>query len=196
MKKILLTLLVAFLALPVFSQEHLKFKGIPMDGNVNGFISKLKAAGFKEPLADTQGSIILEGDFAGMADCMVLIMTTADKTPCKILVNSALLDSWASLKYQYNKLKQALAEKYTLSGDPAELFIPPYKEGDGSEMYALHTNNVIYCCFFDAPGGSVTLEIRSYEQNSRRGIILLTYEDDINFAKYQSELKKSISDDL
>lgn len=196
MRRILLTLLVGLFSLTAFAQEHLKFKGIPMDGNVNSFVAKLKASGFKEPQIDTQGSLILQGDFAGMKDCMILIMTTADKSPCKVLVSSDFMNSWDLLKYRYTQLKKALSDKYTLSSDPAELFIYPYKEGGGDEMYALHTNNVLYCCFFNAPGGGVSLEIRGAENNSRQGYILLTYEDEINFAKYQAELKTSIKSDL
>lgn len=50
MKKALLISLFALLAAVCFGQEaaHLKFKGIPLDGNYKAFAQKLVQKGFKQ----------------------------------------------------------------------------------------------------------------------------------------------------
>lgn len=47
------------------TSEHLTFKGIPIDGPLNAFVAKRKAAGFKH-LGTEDGFAYLEGDFAGL----------------------------------------------------------------------------------------------------------------------------------
>ena len=59
MKKALLILLFALLAAVCFGQEaaHLKFKGIPLDGNYKAFAQKLVQKGFKQ--IDITGRIVI-----------------------------------------------------------------------------------------------------------------------------------------
>lgn len=46
MKKIILTLTVLFATINVMAQDHLSFKGIPIEGSMTEFCQKLKAKGF------------------------------------------------------------------------------------------------------------------------------------------------------
>ncbi len=46
MKKFIFTLIVLFVAINIMAQEHLSFKGIPIEGSMTGFCQKLKAKGF------------------------------------------------------------------------------------------------------------------------------------------------------
>lgn len=70
MKKLILTLIIILTgAFCVQAQEHLKFMGIPLTGNINSFQTKLKAKGFE---VDKQinkyapvGTRIFKGLFAG-----------------------------------------------------------------------------------------------------------------------------------
>lgn len=48
MKKLILTLIIILTGtFCVQAQEHLKFMGIPLTGNINSFQTKLKAKGFE-----------------------------------------------------------------------------------------------------------------------------------------------------
>ena len=42
MKKILITLTVLFAVIDIMAQEHLSFKGIPIEGSMTEFCQKLK----------------------------------------------------------------------------------------------------------------------------------------------------------
>ena len=46
MKKIIATLIVLFIAINIMAQEHLTFKGIPIEGSMTEFCQKLKTKGF------------------------------------------------------------------------------------------------------------------------------------------------------
>ena len=66
---------VAFV-LSSFAQttEHLKFKGVPIDGTLSEYVLKMKQAGFQ--LIETDdGVAVLEGEFAGYRDCMIGVKT-------------------------------------------------------------------------------------------------------------------------
>lgn len=67
MKKIFFILIGFIVALSSFAQDsqHLEFKGIPLDGKLSDFVSKLSKEGFtfKEYARDYVA--VLEGNFAG-----------------------------------------------------------------------------------------------------------------------------------
>ncbi len=81
MKKIFLAVLAATISLSAFTQttsEHLTFKGVPIDGTLNQFVSKMKAAGFtSEGVQD--GTAVLSGDFAGYKECIIVVSTLQNK---------------------------------------------------------------------------------------------------------------------
>lgn len=65
MKQFLLTLLLTFAVGIGYAQtEHMKFKGIPMEGTLQTFTTKLKTKGFT-PIGIQDGVSMLTGEFAG-----------------------------------------------------------------------------------------------------------------------------------
>lgn len=54
--------------------EHLSFKGVPINGTLNEYVSKMKTAGFSY-LGTQDGTAILQGDFAGFKSCTVGVST-------------------------------------------------------------------------------------------------------------------------
>ena len=72
MKHFLLTLLLTFIVSVCSAQtEHMKFKGVPMEGTLQTFTSKLKAKGFM-PIGVQDGVSLLKGEFAGYKDCTLV----------------------------------------------------------------------------------------------------------------------------
>ena len=71
MKHFLLTLLLTFIVGVCSAQtEHMKFKGIPMEGTLQTFTSKLKAKGFM-PIGVQDGVSLLKGEFAAQLQISV-----------------------------------------------------------------------------------------------------------------------------
>lgn len=64
MKKILITLTVLFAVIDIMAQEHLSFKGIPIEGSMTEFCQKLKSKGFTS-IGRENNITLFSGDFTG-----------------------------------------------------------------------------------------------------------------------------------
>ena len=75
-KSFLFLIFMIIIALSSFAQttEHLKFKGVPIDGTLSEYVLKMKQAGFH--LIETDdGVAVLEGEFAGYRGCLIGVKT-------------------------------------------------------------------------------------------------------------------------
>jgi hypothetical protein len=65
MKTKILTLILSLTVMLTFAQtsEHLSFKGVPIDGTLNEYVSKMKNSGFTL-IGIEDGVAMLKGDFA------------------------------------------------------------------------------------------------------------------------------------
>src|SRR5690348_9658004 len=73
-----LTVVVSFAQSNADTSKHLTFKGIPLDGTLDQYVSKMKQGGFKH-LSTNDGTAMLQGDFAGYKDCYVGVSTLKQK---------------------------------------------------------------------------------------------------------------------
>lgn len=114
MKKIFFILIGFIVALSSFAQDsqHLEFKGIPLDGKLSDFVSKLSKEGFtfKEYARDYVA--VLEGNFAGNYATIYILATPKSKTVWKATVNYNEKESWSSLKSDYSDMKELFTKKY------------------------------------------------------------------------------------
>ncbi|MBO5829486.1 MAG: hypothetical protein J6R59_13690 [Paludibacteraceae bacterium] len=184
MKKIIATL--SFLMILISSSfaqnsEHLKFKGVPIDGTLNEYVSKMKQAGFV--LEGTEdGVALLSGEFAGYSDCVVGVKTLQKLNLVhEIVVLFPPQDKWAGLSYDYERLKTMLTKKYGKPYECMEKFnAPSYMiEDDNDKMREVVMNNCIYYSTYNTDNGSITLTISNdgYELACR---VKLFYTDKIN----------------
>ena len=95
-----------------FSQttEHLKFKGVPIDGTLNEYVAKMKQVGFQ--LVETDdGVALMSGEFAGYRDCLVGVKTLQKQNLVhEIVVVFPSQDKWSGLSYDYDRLKTMLSK--------------------------------------------------------------------------------------
>lgn len=184
MKKIIITLsLLMVLVLSSFAQnsEHLKFKGVPIDGTLNEYVSKMKQAGFV--LEGTEDGIaLLSGEFAGYSDCIVGVKTLQKLNLVhEIVVLFPSQDKWSGLNYDYERLKTMLSKKYGEPDECVEKFnAPSYMiTDDNDKMRQVENNNCEYYSKYDTNNGSIILTISNdgYEFGSR---VKLFYTDKTN----------------
>ncbi|MDC1986484.1 hypothetical protein [Bacteroides uniformis] len=126
MKKVFFSLFLAFtIVATAFAQEeseHLTFKGVPIDGTLNEYVTKMKQAGFTH-IGTQDGTAILKGDFAGFKGCTIGVATL--KTTNKVNTIGVIFpeqDDWDSLENNYTHLKSMLTEKYGEPSDCVETF--------------------------------------------------------------------------
>ena len=189
MKKIITSIICAVFMVSAFAQEHLEFKGIPLDGKASDYIKKLTNAGFKYA-GKEDGDEIFTGTFTGK-ECTVFI----ESTPITNTVHSAYVilkqqRDWATLMTDYATLKKGLTAKYGEPSECKEEFRSPYKEGDGSEYMAFKGGYADWYSYYKTPLGKINLYIR--EQNASYMTVIVNYVDDKNSEKSIKELTEDL----
>ncbi len=181
MKSKILTLVFTLTAMLAFAQtsEHLSFKGVPIDGTLNEYVSKMKQSGFKH-LSTENKTAILIGDFAGYKDCYIGVSTLTQKDLVyKIAVVFPEHEIWSTLSGNYFELKEMLTEKYGEPYDILEKFDTYTEpEDDHSKMYEVQFDRCKYYSLWQTDKGKIQLSI------SHDGVtscfVRLAYFDKIN----------------
>lgn len=70
MKKLYSILFAVFFMANLSAQEHLSFKGVPIDGTLSEYTQQMLNKGF-ELIATENGVSVMSGDFAGYKGCEV-----------------------------------------------------------------------------------------------------------------------------
>ncbi|MBO5917035.1 MAG: hypothetical protein J6Q25_09000 [Bacteroidales bacterium] len=192
MKKYLGILLFLFVSIGVFAQEHLTFKGIPIDGSLNSFVNKLESQGFRKIGDATDNMIQMKGPFGGEECFVVIYGTKTTHTAHTVIVIVEESNTWSTLKSTYYEYKASLAQKYEKTNS-IERFKDPYYEGDGYEISALRLDKCFYASYFKSDKGNVYVAI-SYLEGE--GVVILSYEDLLNSKKDEGEETALRSSDL
>ncbi len=181
MKIKILTLILSLTTMLTFSQEskHLSFKGVPIDGSLDEYVSKMKQVGFT--LIETEdGVAILKGDFAAYKGCIIGVATLKQKDlVSKITVTFPEGDSWSYLSSGYYNLKELLTEKY---GEPSEVVekfdTPPEPKDDKTRMFYVGMDRCKYYSTFELENGNIQLSIENIDYST--GFFMLSYFDKVN----------------
>ncbi len=197
MKKIFFALLFTLTITTPFAQvksdssTHLVFKGVPVDGTLEEYVSKMKKSGFTHK--GTEGEVaILEGDFASYKKCIIGVSTLKAKDlVSKIFVVFPDRDTWSSLSSNYFDLKEMLTEKYGKPSDCVEKF-QTYSEpkDDNSKMYNVQFDKCRYNTIYQTEKGNIQLSIE--HDGINHCFVKLIYADKIN----SEAVKKQALDDL
>jgi hypothetical protein len=182
MKKIITSLIVAFIAISSFAQiqssSHLTFKGVPIDGTLNEYVSKMKQNGFTH-ISTEDGVAMLNGDFAAYKNCIVGVATLKQKDlVSKITVIFPESDTWSLLSSNYFSLKEMLTEKYGNPSDSVEKFDGLEPRDDNSRMYQVKFDNCKYYTTYIMDKGKIQLSIEHDEVI--RCFVMIAYFDKIN----------------
>jgi hypothetical protein len=197
MKKTFITLFLSLAVCMSFAQtktdssKHLTFKGVPLDGTLDQYVSKMKQNGFKH-LSTEDGVAALQGDFAGYKDCYVGVSTLKQKDLVhKIGVLFPENDTWSTLSGNYFDLKQMLTEKYGKPSDVVEKF-DSYSQpkDDELKMHEVRLDGCKYYSIWETDKGQIQLSID--HKSTRSCFVKLAYFDKINSAT----VKKQALDDL
>ena len=186
MKKLLISLFVILYTTIGQAQEHLTFKGVPIDGTLDTYVANMKKAGFTF-IGEDDGIALLRGDFAGYRNCTIGVVTLKSID----IVNriSVLFDShqdWNNIYVNYSSLKEMLTTKYGKYADCVEKF-EGYSEprDDNGKMHELTMDKCKFYTIWETDKGSIELEI--IKGNLGGGMVRLTYWDNINTMSVQEK---------
>lgn len=193
MKKLLVTLVCLVMMGGLMAQEeHLSFKGVPINGTLKQYTAAMVKAGFKSE-GTQDGLSLLSGDFAGFKGCIVGVSTL---TNCDVVNRIVVLfpekDTWSSLMGDYEHLKSLLTTKY---GEPdvVQEYFTGYAgrtDSDAIKMSALHSEELEWYTIFKTELGNIELSVVSASYG--KGMVRLGYYD----KKNTETVTQSALDDL
>ena len=175
-----------------FAQQHLSFKGVPIDGTLKAYTDAMVKAGFRYE-GTQDGVALLSGDFAGYKNCIVGVSTLKN---CDVVNHIAVLfpdrDTWSSLLGDYEHLKEMLTEKYGTPTDFKEKFTGYVGDDEnGLIMLAIKDGEYVWYTTFTTELGDIELTIMSGTEYDT-GCVRLSYYDKANSDK----VRKAAMDDL
>ena len=195
MKKILFLLFAVLPILGYAQQEHMTFKGVPINGKLTDMVTKLEKAGFYDSYKADECHYALRGTFTGESCDIFITATPKTKTVCSVMVSyKQEYNSWSTLKSKYIDLRDAFKAKYGEPISDNKSFKYPYTEGDGHEITAIAVGKCDYSCVFKSEDkGYVVLYIGKGGSGAN---ILLLYSDNINSKLQDQEDKANVMNDI
>lgn len=189
MKKVLFVLCIWLYAMLCIGQgvSHLEFKGIPIDGNLQEFVSKMKSEGFYSKMYNNWGAI-MQGDFAGENSHVFIYSTTEEKIVWKVSVYFDSWDNWLSLESQYYEIKDMYTKKYGKPKKHYESFSNGRVPID--KMRAVNSDTCDYASYYFFPDGVIVVSISPF------GCVKVSYEDEYNSLLGKQDEEKYRENDI
>lgn len=100
-----------FAVINIMAQEHLSFKGIPIEGSMTAFCQKLKAKGFTQMGRDNNVTMFT-GDFTGRQATVGVGATDDGKSVHSVVVIFDESSEWNTLVNTYDYYKGLYIRKY------------------------------------------------------------------------------------
>ncbi len=190
MKKFIIIIIALLDVLTIVAQEHMEFKGIPMDGTSYYFANKLIGKGYSFD-TNIKNTYILRGDFTGENAEIYVFGTKKTGTTWKVSVffEGAYSYSWKYLKIFYERYVNLYITKYGTPTQHNEFFSYPYQEGDGDELEAIQKGKCFYNTLFELKNGIISIRIMETG-------LTISYEDRINSIIFEKEKEETILDDI
>lgn len=186
MKKILITLTVLFAVIDIMAQEHLSFKGIPIEGSMTEFCQKLKSKGFTSNGRENNITLF-SGDFTGRQATVGVTATDDGKNVFAVVVLFDPSGEWNTLVNTYDYYKDLYTRKYgkpTISKENN----PAHLDSNTALMAEVHQGTVVYGSAWEVTGGDIQLSIEK-SSGVYEGMVMIRYRDSQNIeAKIQNDL--------
>jgi len=192
MKKLIIILVCLVIMGSIKAQEHLSFKGVPIDGTLKQYTAAMVKAGFKSEGTTSNGIALLIGDFAGYKDCIVGVSTLSS---CDVVNRISVLfpekDTWSTLLYDYENLKELLTVKYGEPDYNVEMFTNYHGNDSRLKMYAINDREIEWYTIFSTELGEIELTLvgGTYDYQAR---VRLSYTDKAN----SETVRQNVLDDL
>ena len=186
MKKIVIILTALFSTISVIAQEHLSFKGIPIEGSMTEFCQKLKTKGFTS-IGQENNITLYTGDFTGREATVGVTAADDGKNVFAVVVLFDPSGEWNTLVNTYDYYKDLYTRKYgkpTISKEKN----PAQSDSNTALMAEVHQGTVVYGSAWEVTGGDIQLSIEK-SSGVYEGMVMIRYRDSQNLeAKIQNDL--------
>ncbi len=171
------------------AQEHLSFKGIPIEESMTEFCQKLNAKGFTSIGRDSNISLF-SGDFTGRNATVGVTAADDGKNVFSVIVFFDPSKEWNTLVNTYDHYKDLYTRKY---GEPtvSKENNPARSDFNTALMAQVHEGTVVYCSVWNVAGGDIQLSIEKFSGGFLEGVVMIRYRDSQNEeAKIQNDLNE------
>ena len=177
MKTILFLITTLLVNLSIFAEEHLSFKGIPIEGNIMEFSKKLEEKGFSI-LGKESNIILFTGDFTGRTVKVGVSSTGNDENVGIVAVLFEPSREWNNLVRTYDYYKELYTRKY---GKPnvSEENNPALSDSNTALMAEVYQGTVVYGSVWELTGGEIEIFIQKSDE-VYEGMVVIRYLDSIN----------------
>lgn len=187
MKKIFISFIILLATVNIMAQEHLSFKGIPIEGSMTEFCKKLKTKGFT-PIGQENSVTLFSGDFTGREATVGVTATDDGKNVFAVVVLFNPSKEWNTLVNTYDYYKDLYTRKY---GEPtiSKEKNPALSDSNTALMAEVHQGRVVYGSAWEVTGGDIQLSIEK-SSGVYEGMVMIRYRDSQNVeAKIQNDLE-------
>ena len=175
-----------FAVISLMAQEHLSFKGIPIEGSMTAFCQKLKATGFTS-IGSENNLTLFTGDFTGRNATVGVTATDDGKDVFAVVVLFDPSGEWNALINTYDYYKDLYTRKYGKPSISKEKN-PALSDSNTALMAEVHQGTVVYGSAWEVTGGDIQLSIEK-SSGVYKGMVMIRYRDSQNVeAKIQNDL--------
>lgn len=175
-----------FAVISLMAQEHLSFKGIPIEGSMTAFCQKLKAKGFTS-IGSENNLTLFTGDFTGRNATVGVTATDDGKDVFAVVVLFDPSGEWNALINTYDYYKDLYTRKYGKPSISKEKN-PALSDSNTALMAEVHQGTVVYGSAWEVTGGEIQLSIEK-SSGVYKGMVMIRYRDSQNVeAKIQNDL--------
>lgn len=186
MKRIFAILAMLFAVINIMAQEHLSFKGIPIEGSITTFCQKLKTKGFTS-IGRDNNITMFTGDFTGRKATVGVTATDDGKNVFAVIVFFEPSGEWNTLVNTYDYYKDLYTRKYgapTVSKENN----PARSDSNTALMAEVYQGTVVYGSAWEVTGGDIQLSIEK-TSGVYEGMVMIRYRDSQNVeAKIKNDL--------
>lgn len=188
MRKLIIVALLFLACVNLTAQEHLSFKGIPIQGSMVEFCQKLKAKGLKQ--IDYEEKVALfAGDFTGRNATIAVTASDDGENVYGVVVLFDPSEEWNALVDTYDYYKDLYIRKYNTPSKIKEKN-PSRNDSNISLMAEVHQGTVEYYSVWEVTGGIIQLSIEK-ASGVYEGMVIIRYQDAQNVeAKIQKDLEE------
>ena len=191
MKKLLVLTICLFMTISIYAQNHMTFKGIPIDGSLKSFTESMNKAGYKYEGSDSNAALF-SGSFAGYNNCYIYVTTLSNQDIVSCVgVKTPASNTWSSIHSDYEGLKDKLTQKYGSPSECSEKFKDDVRDDNFSKMYAIHEQEYEWFTAYTTDLGYIALTIAEGD-SYLTGCVMLLYYDKIN----SNQAQDAAMDDL
>ena len=184
--KLVITFTMLFAVISLMAQEHLSFKGIPIEGSMTAFCQKLKAKGFTS-IGSENNLTLFTGDFTGRNATVGVTATDDGKDVFAVVVLFDPSGEWNALINTYDYYKDLYTRKYGKPSISKEKN-PALSDSNTALMAEVHQGTVVYGSAWEVTGGDIQLSIEK-SSGVYKGMVMIRYRDSQNVeAKIQNDL--------